>query len=212
MTVFWGKRSPTLVRSLMQPCATQQAISLDLISCCPYGQLVNQPAHPAESPGPGLLKAGPVAIGGQPATAAEPVPGALAIGIDIECSDNLPPSGDPWSEPFYLENFTPAEIDWCLRQPDSQLSFCSLWSAKEAAMKCGRELAALRRIEIEVRHDERGRPMLRATRASHQALASDCVLSISHSGKTGIAVCVRKPASRGPGSKPDTGKGECDFI
>jgi phosphopantetheine--protein transferase-like protein len=173
---------------------------------------VNQAAHPAETLGPGLLTAGPVAIGGQPATAAEPVPGALAIGIDIECSDNLPPSRDPWSEPFYLENFTPAEIDWCLRQPDSQLSFCSLWSAKEAAIKCHRELANLRPLDIEVRHDERGRPILRATGASHQAIASDCVLSISQSGKIGIAVCVRKPASRVPDSKPDTGKRDCDFI
>ena len=157
---------------------------------------MNQPAHPAESPGPGLLKVGPVAATGrQAATAAEPVPGVLAIGIDIECSDNLPASRDPWSEPFYLENFTPAEIDWCLRQPDSRLSFCGLWSAKEAAIKCHRELANLRPRDLEVRHDERGWPMLRPTRASHQAIASDCVLSISHSGKIGIAVCVRKPAT-----------------
>jgi phosphopantetheine--protein transferase-like protein len=131
----------------------------------------------------------------------------LAIGLDIECSDNLPPSGNPWSEPFYLEHFTPAEIDWCLRQRDSQLSFCRLWTAKEAASKCGRELATLRPIEIEVRHDERGWPMLRATRASHQAIASDCLLSISHSGKTCMAICVRKPASPAPDSKPDTGEG-----
>ena len=165
---------------------------------------MNQPAHPTESPGPGLLKVGPVATtGGQPATAAEPVPGALAIGIDIECSDNLSASRDPRSEPFYLETFTPAEIDWCLRQPDSQLSFCGLWSAKEAAIKCHREFANLRPVEIEVRHDERGRPMLRATSASHQALARECVLSISHSGKIGIAFCVRKPASRVPNSKPN---------
>jgi phosphopantetheine--protein transferase-like protein len=112
--------------------------------------------------------------------------------MDIECCDNLPPSGDPWSDPFYLENFTPAEIGWCLRQPDSQLSFCSLWSAKEATIKCGRELAALRPVEIEVQHDKRGRPMLRIARASHEAIASDCVLSISHSGRTCMAICVRR--------------------
>ena len=133
----------------------------------------------------------------------EPVPGALGIGFDIECSDKLPPSGDPWSEPFYRENFTPAEIGWCLRQPDSQLAFCGLWSAKEAAIKCSPELATLRPIEIEVLHDGHGRPMLRATRASQQALASDCVLSISHSGKIGMAVCVKQPARPVPTSKPN---------
>jgi phosphopantetheine--protein transferase-like protein len=159
--------------------------ALDPRSGCSYGQLVEQAAQPAE----------PVATRHLPPTAAEPAPGALAIGMDIECCDNLPPSGDPWSEPFYLENFRPAEISWCLRQPDSQLSFCSLWSAKEAAIKCSQEHATLRPIEIEVRHDKRGRPMLRIARASHQAVASDCVLSISRSGRTCMAICVRKPAS-----------------
>jgi phosphopantetheine--protein transferase-like protein len=164
---------------------------------------VNQAAHPADNQAPGLLKAGPVITVVPSARATEPVPRALAVGIDIECSDNLPPSSDPWSEPFYVENFTPAEIDWCLRQPDSRLAFCSLWSAKEAAIKCSGELGALRPIEIEVRHDARGRPALRTTRASQQGRASDCVLSISHSGKMGMAICIQKPANPGSDSKPN---------
>jgi phosphopantetheine--protein transferase-like protein len=139
---------------------------------CSYGRPVNQATH-----------------------SAEPVSGASAIGLDIECPDSLPPSDDQRAEPFYRENFTPAEIDWCLRQPESQLSFCRLWIAKEAAIKWSWALATLRPIEIEVRHDERGRPMLRITRASHQAIARDFVLSISHSGRACMAVCIRKSAN-----------------
>ena len=136
----------------------------------------------------------------QAAHSTGPVPGALAIGIDIECCDNLPPSSDPRSDPFYLENFTAAEIDWCQHQPDSRLCFCGLWSAKEAVIKCGGELATLRPIEIEVQYDARDRPQLRATPSSQRALADNCVLSISHSGKTAtMAICIRKPASSASG-------------
>jgi len=159
---------------------------------------MNQAAHPAEAQRAGLLNVGSIPHGHQPATAAAPVPGALAIGLDIECCDNLPASSDPWSEPFYAENFTPAEIDWCRRQPDSRLAFCSLWSAKEAAIKCSRDLASLHPIEIEVRHDARGRPMLRATRASCQSIADACVLSITQSGRNCMTVCVRKAANPVP--------------
>ena len=155
---------------------------------------MNRAAEPAETPAPGLLNAGAAGAGHRPAAAADPIPDAWAIGLDIECPDNLPPSGDPWSEPFYRENFTPPEIDWCLRQPDSQLSFCRLWTAKEVVIKCGRELATLHPIEIQVRHDQRGRPMLQTTRASHQAIAGDCLLSLSHAGRICMAVCVRKAA------------------
>ena len=93
----------------------------------------------------------------------------LAIGLDFESSDRLPWSGDPRSEPFYVENFTGAEMAWCLRQPDPRLSFCGLWCAKEAALKCGQEFAGLRPIDLEVLHDERGRPRLRLARGSFRA-------------------------------------------
>ena len=146
----------------------------------------------------GSLNAGSIPPGHQAAAAAAPVLGALAIGLDIECCDNLPASSNPCSEPFYVENFTPAEIDWCRRQPDSRLSFCSLWTAKEAAIKCSRDLATLHPIEIEVWHDARGRPILRATRPSGQSIASACVLSVTQSGRNCIAVCVRKPANLVP--------------
>jgi phosphopantetheine--protein transferase-like protein len=116
----------------------------------------------------------------------------LAVGLDIECADNLPAAGDPASEPFYQENFTPAEIAWCLGQPDPRMSFCSVWTAKEAALKCGGDFATLRPIELEVRHEASGRPLLRAARTVQRTIASDCALSLSRAGSTCIALCIRK--------------------
>lgn len=134
----------------------------------------------------------PGQVASVPSPPAEPDCETLAIGIDIESADNLPSWGDAGSEPFYAENFTRAEIAWCLRQPEPQLAFCGLWSAKEAALKCGQEFASLRPVEIEIVHDERGRPTLQAKSASPQALGGDCVLSISHAGRMGVAVCVKR--------------------
>jgi len=85
---------------------------------------------------------------------------------------------------------------FCLRQPDPRLSFCGLWSAKEAAIKCGQEFASLRPKEIEIIHDAKGRPAVRITTASCQVPAGDCLVSISHSGKTCVAVCVKAPKSK----------------
>jgi len=165
---------------------------------------VNQAGQPGKTLRPGLLKAEPAATAAPPAPAAEPARAALALGLDIESADNLPPLGDLWSEPFYVENFTPAEIAWFLRQLDPRLSFCGLWCAKEAALKCGEEFAGLRPIELEVLHDERGRPRLHPTRASHQALGGDCLLSISRSGSTKAAVCVKQPrAGRAADARPN---------
>ncbi len=121
--------------------------------------------------------------------------------MDIECSDNLPPSEDPWSEPFYRDLFTPAEIGWCLRQPDRQLAFCALWSAKEAAIKCRPELAGLRPVEIEVLHDGQRRLTLRTTRDSQPDLAGDYLLSIGCSGRISLAVCVQQPPRPAPAAR-----------
>jgi phosphopantetheine--protein transferase-like protein len=144
------------------------------------------------SPGPGLLKAATVAAGGPPVPAAAPARDALAVGLDIESADNLPSAANPWSEPFYVDNFTRAEIAWCLRQPDPPMSFCGLWSAKEAALKCGQEFAGLRPIEIEILRDHRGRAMLRLLLPSPATGTARWLLSISHAGRMAMAVCVKE--------------------
>ena len=157
-----------------------------------YAQLISPNAQAPQAPNP------------QPRVPAARSPqthnDALAIGLDIESVDNSPSSGDPWSDAFYTDNFTPAEIAYCIRQPDPKLSFCGLWSAKEAAIKCGQEFAGLRPIQIEITHDATGKPILQTSSSSHQNNAIDCVVSISHSARTAAAVCVKLPRSRN--SKP----------
>jgi phosphopantetheine--protein transferase-like protein len=166
-----------------------------------YGQLVNGTAQPPvngavspaqdKSPAPSDAKQSPA-----PSAISSSTSNGLAIGIDIQEVDNLPAAGDPWSEPFYLENFTGAEIAYCTRQTHPKLSFCGLWSAKEAAIKCGSEFGGLRPNEIEVTHTENGRPALRIVKGGVESSAAHFEVSISHSGRAGAAVCLRVPRAQ----------------
>ncbi len=127
-----------------------------------------------------------------PAAKAVAVPrgeSGLAVGIDIETAAHLPWSGDPWKESFYAENFTEAEVAYATRQTDPRLTLCGLWAAKEAVIKCGAEYAALRPVQIEVAHDDAGRP-----RALIDGAPSGLEISISHADGTAVAVAVRGPA------------------
>jgi phosphopantetheine--protein transferase-like protein len=107
------------------------------------------------------------------------------IGIDIEELDTLPDAEDYREHEFYRDNFSPAEIAYCIQQPAVKTSFCGLWAAKEAVIKSGaasNTFDGLRSIEIA--RDGAGRPM-------HPG----CMLSISHSARTAVAVCVWSRAS-----------------
>ncbi len=119
-------------------------------------------------------------------------PDEMAVGIDIESCQTLPASADPWSDSFYRENFTAAEIAYCVRQADPRLAFCGLWSAKEAAFKCGGKIAKLAPREIEIVHEPGGQPRLRLPNESAQAAFGDYQVSISHSTGMAIAVCVKR--------------------
>jgi phosphopantetheine--protein transferase-like protein len=112
------------------------------------------------------------------------------LGIDIEHCEHLPTASDPWTEAFYLENFTPAEIAYCQRQPNPRESFCGLWCAKEAAMKCHTDFFHLRPLELEIKHDAQGKPFLTVLRGGKQETRSNCSVSISHSHDISIAVCA----------------------
>lgn len=39
------------------------------------------------------------------------------------------------NETFLERNFTPAEVEYCSKQPDAHASFAGRWSAKEAVIK-----------------------------------------------------------------------------
>jgi phosphopantetheine--protein transferase-like protein len=145
------------------------------------------PEAPAAAPSPSVTQPPPADNGGSNNK------NGFGVGIDIESVELLPIAKDPWTDAFYRDNFTDAEIAYCLRQSDPRMSFCGLWSAKEAAMKCDPAIAALRPAQIEITHDEQRRPGLRVHGVGPLQESDSFVVSISHAGAMGIAVCVRKP-------------------
>lgn len=105
---------------------------------------------------------------------------SMSVGIDIEDIDRLPEAEDYREHPFFRDNFTPAEIAYCIMQPSSRASFCGLWAAKEAILKSGAASAPSARLgTIEIVHDAHGRP-------GH----ANCQLSISHTERSAVAVCI----------------------
>lgn len=103
----------------------------------------------------------------------------------MEQTMSMPDAVDYRAHEFYRDNFTPAEIAYCLQRNDPKKSLCGLWAAKEAAVKAlGRDsTAGLHSIEIE--HDNNGRPFCKLGE-----------VSISHSGDLSIAIFVALPGSR----------------
>jgi phosphopantetheine--protein transferase-like protein len=185
--VFPSERMQSSVARSTLHAALKRLAGVDLpsvFSANTFGQLVNG------SPAPRVNAAKePLAVTQVPVSG-ERVP---AIGIDIEHADNLPMAGDPWSEPFYSEHFTAAEIAYCSRQAEPRLSFCGIWAAKEAALKCGL-FAGARLNDFTVTHEPGGKPKLGSRNSAHATVAEQCVVSISHSRGTAVAVCAWVPA------------------
>lgn len=128
-----------------------------------------------------LMFEGDVPVSAPPKRASASVaPSVRGIGIDIEDVSALPVVDDFRSEPFYQNNFTPSEIAYCIRRPDSIASFCGLWAAKEAILKSGMmDMSEGGLNIIEITWDAQGRPMF-----------PGCQLSISHTPHTAVAVCM----------------------
>jgi phosphopantetheine--protein transferase-like protein len=102
------------------------------------------------------------------------------IGIDIEEVGALPQADDYREHAFYRDNFTDAEVAYCIRQADAKASLCGLWAAKEAIFKAGLADAPSGHFKtIEIARDKLGRPSFPGGQ-----------LSISHTPTTAVAVCV----------------------
>ena len=130
------------------------------------------------------------------------------IGIDMEDVDALPHADDFREHAFFQDNFTPAEIAYCVRQADARASFCGTWAAKEAVLKSGLVAVPSGRLDaIEITRDDRGQPGF-----------PGCQLSISHTARAAVAMCVamapaaaptepaRAPAGSGGGTKPEASR------
>jgi phosphopantetheine--protein transferase-like protein len=112
-----------------------------------------------------------------------------AIGIDIEEVAALPKTTDFRKAEFYTMNFTPAEIAYCILQPDPYSSFAGLFAAKEAIIKADGRYRAHAFNTLEIGHSAEGAPL-------HPGFG----LSISHAN--GMAAAVAIAAGAGPLIQP----------
>lgn len=131
-----------------------------------------------------------ILLGAGSAAAPSPMPAPRTpavsggIGIDIEMVDALPTADDLRAHPFYQDNFTPAELAYCIRQRNVRASLCGLWAAKEAILKAGIVASPGTLRAIEVGHDDTARPTF-----------PGCKLSISHTDIMAVAACIAEPAA-----------------
>ncbi len=105
--------------------------------------------------------------------------GAGSIGIDIQDIQALPRTDDFRTDVFYRMNFTPAEISYCILQPDPYTSFGGLFAAKEAVVKADAARRSIPFNTIEIGHTAEGAPLI-----------PDFHLSISHAGGFAVAVAA----------------------
>lgn len=101
------------------------------------------------------------------------------VGVDIEFIDNLPVAVDYRSDGFYLDNFSPYEISYCLLKENPRASFAGLFAAKEAIFKLDNRFSRIPFSQIEIVHNEAGRPMY-----------GTFDISISHAGEYAVAIAV----------------------
>jgi len=114
----------------------------------------------------------------------------LGLGMDVQSLDSLPETDDLRAHPVYAGLFTAAEIAGALLKPEPRRHLCGLFCAKEAAKKAHPLLLNLHPLELEIRHDPAGRPLLQlgdATPAAARALRS--LVAITH-GKDFSAATV----------------------
>ncbi len=112
-----------------------------------------------------------------------------AIGIDIEEVAALPKNTDFRKAAFYTMNFTPAEIAYCILQPDPYSSFAGLFAAKEAIIKADSRYRDRAFNTLEIGHSAEGAPL-------HPGFG----LSISHAN--GMAAAVAIAMGAGPLLQP----------
>lgn len=116
----------------------------------------------------------------------------LACGIDLEPVSAMPEASDYWEDPFYRIHFSPAEIAYCVSQPQPRMHFAARWCAKEAFKKCHPGHMPSEMSSIEVVLSEAGQPAIRLLTEAGPAVSS-AALSMAHTSEWASAVVVAGP-------------------
>lgn len=113
----------------------------------------------------------------------------MEIGIDIEECERFKDK----SEHFISRFFTKKEIEYASSKTKSQEEFCAFWCVKEAVVKAfsNKNISFL---DIEVLHDENGKPFVNKNKTILFELnknnLSEIKISISHTVSTAVAICL----------------------
>jgi phosphopantetheine--protein transferase-like protein len=114
----------------------------------------------------------------------------VSCGIDIELIDSLPTAIDYWEDAFYKENFTPAEIAYCLIQEMPALHFAARWCAKEALKKCDPDFFSEEMKNLELVAGESRQPTLKHY-VGGEAHELPHAVSISHAPLAAVAIVIK---------------------
>jgi phosphopantetheine--protein transferase-like protein len=102
------------------------------------------------------------------------------VGIDIEDVDAMPKTNDFREHEFYIMNFSPSEIAYCILQPAPYASFAGLFAAKEAIVKANNSNRSRPFNTIAINHNLEGKP-------THPGFH----ISVSHTNNLAIAVALQ---------------------
>lgn len=105
---------------------------------------------------------------------------SASVGIDIEEIQLLPQAVDFREDTFYVMNFAPVEIAYCILQPNPVASFAGLFAVKEAIVKTDAAYAGRLFNTIIIDHLGNGKPV-------HPSFQ----LSISHTATVAIGIAIK---------------------
>lgn len=106
---------------------------------------------------------------------------------------------------FITRVFSEHEVDYCRRTKTPQVSaqrFAVRFAAKEAVFKAIDELKTLNWKEIEIHHEESGKPMVvfsGGTRETVKANGLETEVTLSHSRHYAVAVAIARRTLEKPG-------------
>lgn len=118
-----------------------------------------------------------------------PADSGLSCGVDVEAISALPAAKDHWEDPFYRDNFTSAEIAYCISRPNPRMHFAGRWCAKEAFKKCNPAHLTLEMNRIEVAHTAAGAPFIQLLEAKGPTKPK-VALSLAHNEEWAVAIVV----------------------
>lgn len=127
---------------------------------------------------------------------------APSVGIDTENISSMPVVKDFREHSFYMMNFAPTEIAYCILQTNPYASFAGLFAAKEAIVKADNSYKNKTFNSIKIDHLPEGKPV-------HTGFQ----ISISHTNDTAVAVAVKNISLPVPSlSQPGNTAGNSAFI